>query len=132
VLLEPLCATCHNYMDPIGFAFEHYDPTGHWRDTDGEQPVDSTGTLTGTDVDGPFQGAADLAQRLAGSADVRACAATQWFRYAFGRSEQMPADGCALDTLSQALAGPTGDFRALVRATVRLPAFRTRALEAQP
>src|SRR5262249_13048062 len=80
----PLCANCHAYMDPVGFAFEHYDATGHWRDVDGGQPVDSSGMLTLTDVDGPLTGVADLAQRLTGSAEVRHCVATQWFRYAFG------------------------------------------------
>ena len=30
-------------MDPIGFAFEHYDAAGRWRDIDGGQPVDATG-----------------------------------------------------------------------------------------
>lgn len=27
------CATCHNYIDPPGFALETYDPIGGWRDT---------------------------------------------------------------------------------------------------
>jgi Protein of unknown function (DUF1588)/Protein of unknown function (DUF1592)/Protein of unknown function (DUF1587)/Protein of unknown function (DUF1595)/Protein of unknown function (DUF1585) len=129
---DPFCAGCHTQMDPIGFAFEHYDATGRWRDVDGSQPVDATGALTGTDVDGPLDGVVDLAGRLAGSPEVAACAATQWFRYALGRSEALPAESCALSALSAALTAPGGDFRQLVRATVRLPAFRTRAPEVQP
>ena len=131
--MDPLCAQCHVGMDHIGFGFEHYDPTGRWRDVDGEQPVDATGEITGTDVDGPFDGAVQLASKLAGSGQVAACTATQWFRYAFGRSEVLPADACALATLSDALAGKGGgDFRTMVRATVKLPAFRLRAPEASP
>jgi len=28
------CAACHRKIDPLGFAFEHYDAIGRWRDTD--------------------------------------------------------------------------------------------------
>jgi hypothetical protein len=28
----PACATCHNHIDPPGFALENYDPIGNWRD----------------------------------------------------------------------------------------------------
>ena len=58
-------------MDPIGFTFEHFDAAGRWRDIDGGEPVDATGMLTGTDVDGPLDGVASLAARLASSAQVR-------------------------------------------------------------
>jgi len=129
---DPLCASCHVNMDPIGFGFEHYDATGRWRDVDGEQPVDATGSLTNTDVDGPFDGVAQLAGRLASSAEVASCAATQWFRYALGRSEALPADACALATLADALVSKGGDFRTMVRTTVKLPAFRMRAPEGTP
>ena len=31
---NPVCASCHSRMDPLGFALEHYDAVGQWRDTD--------------------------------------------------------------------------------------------------
>jgi hypothetical protein len=127
------CAGCHEQMDPIGFAFEHYDAAGRWRDVDGGQPVDATGTLTKTDVDGPLDGAASLAARLAGSGQVARCTAAQWFRYAFGRPEQTPGDLCTIDKLAAAFTGTNGDgdFRKMVRATVRMGAFRNRPPEPQ-
>jgi hypothetical protein len=120
------CATCHVKMDPIGFAFEHYDAAGRWRDIDGGQPVDATGMLTGTDADGPLDGVPSLATRLVGSEQVALCTATQWFRYAFGRAEQTDGDLCAIGKLASALRGARGDgdFRKMVRATVRMAAFR--------
>jgi len=123
---DPLCAACHQRMDPIGFAFEHYDAAGRWRDIDGGQPVDATGMLTETDVDGALDGVPSLATRLAASDEVATCTARQWFRYAFGRSEQLQSAGdmCAIDKLAGALKGPQGDFRKMVRATVRMAAFR--------
>jgi hypothetical protein len=128
------CASCHAQMDPIGFAFEHHDATGRWRDIDGGQPIDATGMLSSTDVDGPLDGVPSLAARLAGSAEVARCTATQWFRYAFGRSEQSSGDLCAVDKLAAAFAGKNGDgdFRKMVRATVRMAAFRNRPPEASP
>jgi hypothetical protein len=121
---DPFCASCHVFMDPIGFSFEHYDAGGRWRDIDGGQAVDATGMLTGTDVDGPLDGVPSLATRLAMSAEVATCTATQWFRYAFGRSEESHGDLCAIDTLAKALSGPDGDFKKMVRQTVRTAAFR--------
>ena len=53
---DAFCAGCHLLMDPIGFAFEHYDAAGRWRDIDAGKPVDATGSLTGTDVDGALDG----------------------------------------------------------------------------
>jgi hypothetical protein len=128
------CATCHLQMDPIGFAFEHYDAAGRWRDIDGGKPVDATGDLTGTDVDGALDGVPSLAARLAASDEVASCTATQWFRYAFGRAEQTPGDLCTVGKLAAAFKGTNGDgdFRKMVRATVRMGAFRNRAPEVSP
>jgi len=129
---DPFCASCHTAMDPIGFAFEHQDAAGVWRETDADQPVDATGALTGTDVDGNLDGIPSLAAKLAGSAEVASCAATQWFRYAFGRSEQTDGDLCTISALAAALSGPQGDFKKMVRQTVRMAAFRNLPPESQP
>jgi hypothetical protein len=39
------CASCHNLMDPVGFALENYDAIGHWRTLEEGQPVDAAGGL---------------------------------------------------------------------------------------
>jgi len=127
-----VCAMCHTLMDPIGFAFENWDAGGVWRDTDADEPVDATGQLTGTDVDGNLDGVPSLAALLTGSAEVANCAATQWFRYAFGRSEQTSGDLCAISDLAATLTGPGGDFKKMVRETVRMSAFRNLPPEASP
>jgi len=36
-----VCASCHARMDPLGFALEHYDAVGRYRDTDGGATIDS-------------------------------------------------------------------------------------------
>jgi hypothetical protein len=121
---EPLCAGCHELMDPIGFAFEHFDATGRYRDVDAGKPVDATGTLMGTDVDGPLDGVVSLSTRLVASEAVRKCVATQWFRYAFGRNEQTASDSCTIDALAQTLQREDGDLRRMIKATVGQSLFR--------
>jgi len=61
------CSGCHELMDPIGFAFEHLDAMGRYRETEGTLPIDATGAINGFDtpitVDGPTELAAALASR---------------------------------------------------------------------
>lgn len=129
---DPGCASCHKLMDPLGLVFEHYDAAGRWRDTDANKPVDASGELTRTDVDGDVNGVRELAERLGESDQVLHCAATQWFRFAFGRSEQSEADRCTIDALSSELKRSRGDLRALMHATLRAPQFRNAAAPEQP
>lgn len=42
---NPSCASCHNVMDPVGFALENFDAVGRWRATEERKPVDATGGL---------------------------------------------------------------------------------------
>ena len=42
---KPLCASCHNRMDPLGLALENFNAMGMWRDQERGQPIDATGTL---------------------------------------------------------------------------------------
>jgi len=127
------CASCHQLMDPVGFLFEHYDAIGRWRDVDGGQPVDSTGYLVGTDVDGNLDGVPALTQALLQSDEVRSCVARQWFRYAFGHEATSAADTCTVSALADELAKSNGDLKRVVRATVEQQLFQNqRAEEAAP
>lgn len=127
---NPSCSGCHNLIDPVGFAFEHYDGMGLYRSLEGALPVDSAGTLTNTDVDGAFQDAGDLSKRLAGSARVRNCMATQWLRYAL-RREESAEDACSLQQV-QAAFSKDGNVRELVSAIVRSDAFRFKSSKGAP
>ncbi len=51
---DPLCASCHTLMDPLGFALEEFDAVGAWRDTDETGgPVDNRGTWpSGVELNG--------------------------------------------------------------------------------
>jgi mono/diheme cytochrome c family protein len=50
---NPVCASCHTMMDPIGFALENFDPIGQWRTKDEGYAVDAAGAMPdGTKIDG--------------------------------------------------------------------------------
>jgi hypothetical protein len=51
---NPVCASCHARMDPLGFALENFDPIGRWRDAEAGLPIDASADLPdGSTVDGP-------------------------------------------------------------------------------
>ena len=39
------CASCHNLMDPVGFALENFDAVGRWRTLEEGEPIDAAGGL---------------------------------------------------------------------------------------
>ncbi|MFZ4737714.1 MAG: DUF1592 domain-containing protein [Bradymonadia bacterium] len=123
---DPACSGCHRLMDPIGFAFEHYDALGRWRDDEGGRPIDARGEVVGVDgmpaeVDGPVA----LAEALAETWRGPECMARQYFRFASGRVEH-PTDACSIRLLTEALVAEGGSVRDMLIATTRTPAFLYR------
>ena len=131
---DPMCAACHVLLDPLGFAFEHYDQLGRWRDLENGFPIDASAEFNGaTDpaLQGPFYGAIELGDRLADSETVRNCAVATWFRYAYGRLLEDEIDACTLEYLQQRFADSEGDVRDLLVALTQTDAFRFRAVAGQ-
>jgi len=58
---DAACASCHDLMDPVGFALDNYDAVGRWRATEAGRPIDVTGSLPGS---GEFVGVAGLENAL--------------------------------------------------------------------
>jgi hypothetical protein len=83
---NPVCASCHKIMDPIGFALENFDLVGKWRDRDTGNPIDTSGELVdGSKVNGP----ADLRKALVSRSDSFVTSATEKLLiYALGRGIQ--------------------------------------------
>jgi hypothetical protein len=80
---NPACASCHNLMDPVGFAFENYDAIGRWRTKDEGRPVDASGVLPdGTKINN----ASDLQRALLRRPELFVSALTEkLLTYALGR-----------------------------------------------
>jgi hypothetical protein len=89
---NPVCASCHSQMDPLGFALEHFNGIGRWRTMDGHSAIDATGKLP----DGTtFASAADLRNALVAHQDQFVLTLTErLLTYALGRAVEyydMPA-----------------------------------------
>ena len=123
---NPACSGCHDLMDPIGFGFEHYDAVGAWRALEKGKPVDASGSLDGAgSVDGDYNGAVELADKLAHSTELSDCLASQWFRYGAGRAEG-DEDSCSLGLARARLTTSGGDLRELLLALTETDAFLYR------
>jgi hypothetical protein len=124
---DPLCASCHNLMDPIGQVFENFDAVGRERSKDeGGRTITTGGELTMTlDVDGNVTDGTDMLRKLAGSAQVRGCFTTQLFRYAHGR-EEISSDECARKQAFEKFARSGYDMRELIVGVATSDAFRYR------
>jgi hypothetical protein len=77
------CASCHEMMDPIGFVMENFDAVGRWRDLEGGQPIDASGSfLDGSEL----VGVSGLEQALLNRPELFVRALTEkLLSYALGR-----------------------------------------------
>ena len=121
------CAiACHGLMDPIGFAFEHYDGIGQYRDIDNGKMVDSSGVVALDGVEKSFADARQLSELIAGSVTARQCMVTQWMRFAFDRVETQ-GDIASLQAAAAAFAKNGYSIRDLLVGVVTSRSFRFRA-----
>jgi len=125
-LTDAACKACHRDMDPIGFAFEHFDQFGVWRDTDNGKPVDASGEIFTTDAKGTFNGALELIARLAASQDVQNCYVNNWMMFALARQLAVE-DGCSVQSLQSAFAAAKGSVPELLVALTQTDAFLYKA-----
>jgi hypothetical protein len=86
-LTTTTCRGCHVIIDGIGFGFEEFDSLGAYRTTENGLPIDSSGQLLLGEVQGPFNGAVELENKLLQSNDVLGCVSKQLYRYAMGQPE---------------------------------------------
>jgi hypothetical protein len=120
---NPVCASCHARMDPLGFSLENFDAVGQWRTTDGDAPIDATGVLLdGTKVDGP----AALRRALVARREQFVRTVTgKLLTYAIGR-EVGYADAPAIRAIVRAAAADDYRWSSMILAIVKSPPFQMR------
>jgi hypothetical protein len=117
------CAGCHNRMDPLGFSLENFDVLGRWRDSDRNQPIDSTGTMpSGQSFKGPAGLKKILLER---KDDVISHLARKMTGYAFGR-EVNRFDECVIDKTMAALKKSNYRSTILIEQIAMSPPFTHR------
>jgi mono/diheme cytochrome c family protein len=118
-----VCASCHQRMDPIGFAFENFDAIGAWRDKDTGGAIDASGVLPdGRKFDGPA-GLKKL-MRSDKAAFVR-CVAEKVFTYALGRGLE-DYDRRAVNAIVQATGKADDRFSTLLIEIIKSDPFQKR------
>lgn len=120
---NPVCASCHAVMDPIGFGFENFDAVGSYRtvDTSGFA-IDAAGELP----DGAtFEGARQLSDLLADDPRLPHCMAEQLLTYALGRGVEHYDDD-DLEAVTNGFIAGGMHMRELITQLVLSDAFRMR------
>ncbi|MBL9200146.1 MAG: DUF1592 domain-containing protein [Opitutaceae bacterium] len=121
---EPLCASCHLRMDPIGLALENFNAMGMWRTADAGQPVEPAGQLiTGE----KFSDIRELKQVLVTkrSHDFYHCLVEKMLTYALGRGVE-PTDADTVDAIVARLEAAGGRPTALLQGIVESAPFQRR------
>ena len=120
---NPLCASCHERMDPLGFGLENFDGIGGWREREGKFPIDASGTLLGGQT---FNGPAELKSILKGRQEAFSrCLTEKMLTYALGRGME-PYDKCTVDRIVAALAKNDHKFSTLIVEVVKSEPFQMR------
>ncbi|MBM3779705.1 MAG: DUF1592 domain-containing protein [Acidimicrobiia bacterium] len=121
---NPVCASCHARMDPLGFALEHFDAIGRRRHrSESGAPIDASGVFP----DGTaFDGADGLRQALLDKRDRLVSTLTEkLLMYALGR-RITHADAPAVRAIAQGAAAQDYRFSAIVLGIVHSAPFRMR------
>ncbi|HJR70353.1 MAG TPA: DUF1592 domain-containing protein, partial [Gammaproteobacteria bacterium] len=121
---NPVCASCHAKMDPIGFALEHFDAVGRWRDEDAGAAIDAQSELAdGTVIDGPE----GVQAMLTAHPEQFVSALTEkLMMYALGRNVQY-YDAPAVRAVVRAAAARNYEFSAIVEGIAASVPFQMRA-----
>jgi mono/diheme cytochrome c family protein len=120
---NPVCASCHARMDPLGFSLENFDAIGQWRTTDAGTAINPAGILLdGTKVEGP----AALRRALVAQKEQFVKAVTEkLLMYAVGRQMEY-YDIPAIRAIVRAAAADDYRWSSTMLAIVRSTPFQMR------
>lgn len=117
---NPVCASCHARIDPIGFGLENFDRLGKWREEDAGTKIDASGEFS----DGTkFNGVKELKQALKKRRELFLQNLTaKLMGYALGRG-LAPEDRCVVDAIVKKLENNNHSAQMLLREIVMSEAF---------
>ena len=118
-------ASCHGtFINPAGFALEHYGAIGEWRAEDNGQPIDASSSFPFEGGDKSYADAVEWSNVLADSAQVHRCFSGFWVEYLMGRSKDETRDEVLVDKLAE--VSKDGSTLDVVRALLVSDAIRFR------
>ncbi len=124
---NPVCANCHQILDPIGFGLEKFDAIGRWRERDSNgQPIDAAGELPGGQR---FTGPRDLKTILAArTGNIGRNLLERLLAYALGR-KLAGYDEIVVDDLMDEIAANGYRMRSLIYGVITSYPFTHRRVE---
>ena len=122
---NPVCATCHRRMDPLGFALENFDAIGRWRDSDDGADIDAMIELSGATVDSPRAFRQALLRE--GDGEFVRTVTEKLLTYALGRGV-MYYDAPTIRRIVRGLHGEDYRWSALVQQVVASDPFRMQRI----
>jgi hypothetical protein len=148
-LSNPVCASCHSLVDPIGFGLENFDAIGRFREkellvvyptadelktkrktkpTEYQLPIRAQGEVRGI-AGSTFSSPRQLGELLASQPSCQKCVVKQLFRYAMGRLEEA-GDGAVIEEAFERFRRSQFRFQELIMAIsvahAGVPAARNR------
>ena len=120
---NPVCASCHQIMDPVGFSLENYDAVGRWRTDETGAPIDASGNLP----DGvKFEGASGLRQALMSRPELFVTTMTEkLLTYGLGRGLEY-YDAAAVRNIVRDAHSKDDRFSSLILGIVNSTPFQMR------
>jgi hypothetical protein len=124
---NPICASCHYRMDPLGLALENFNAMGQWRTSELNRPIEPAGKLITGET---FADIRELKRILATGhrGDFYRCVSEKLLTYALGRGVDY-YDTDTLDQLVAKLESAGGRPSALIRGIVESAPFQQRRRE---
>jgi len=118
---NPACASCHNLMDPIGFALENYDAIGRWRTHEDGVKLDVSGSLPDGQI---YSGIEGLEKSLLARPDLFITAFTEkLITFGLGRGVES-TDGPAIRKIVNEAAKDDYRFSTVILGIVNSVPFR--------
>src|SRR4051812_37990477 len=123
-------SVCHrDLINPLGFAFEHFDGLGQYRDTEESLGdtlnIDSSGSFAFSDGTVAFADNAGLMQAMAGSSDAHLCYSKKLASFGLQR-DIVVSDLPWLLQLASLSRDHQGSIQELMLELIKSDAFRTR------
>jgi len=123
---NPVCASCHSKLDPLGFALENFDAIGKFRTVDGNTAVDPSGTMLDGHV---FDGPVSFREALTSHQDAFLSTMTEnLLTYALGRGVE-PYDMPAVRRILSNAANNNYRWSSLIGEIVKSMPFQMRRAE---
>lgn len=124
---QPLCASCHSRMDPLGLALENFNALGRYREVERTGPIDASGRLITGEA---FHDIRDVKRLLVERHrdEFYRCLTEKLLTYALGRGLEA-SDVETVDAIVARLGAEDGHASSLIAGIIESAPFQKRRRE---